>query len=159
MSGKELTLTLASAVRWHHAVTVAYTNPLGPPPLQDAEGYDVADFELTVENETPNPRARRLVFDPKRLEVPEDGSATYTVKLDRAPETGYPVHVRVAEMKTRDKDPDSVSISPSDFLLDGGNWNTGREVTVRAHRDGDGHAVEPDPKKEAGKVGQGEQHQ
>ena len=138
VSGKTVTLTLASAAGWREEVTVSYTKPASNP-LEDGSGNDVTDFEATVVNETPNPRERGLVFDPESVTVAEGGSATYTVKLDRAPEAGSPVHVRVREIKAHYRYSDKVRISPGDFLLNTTNWNTGREVRVTALRDGDGH--------------------
>ncbi len=138
VSGRTVTLTLSSAAGWREKVTVSYAKPASNP-LEDGAGNDVTDFEATVVNETPNPRERGLVFAPARVTVPEGGSATYTVTLDRAPEAGAPVYVKAKEMKASYRASDKLKISPVGFLLDTTNWNTGKEFTVSALRDGDGH--------------------
>ena len=138
VSGKTVTLTLASAAGWREKVTVSYTKPASNP-LEDGAGNDVVNFDMKVVNETPNPRERGLVFAPASVTVEEGGSATYTVKLDRAPEAGYPVYVSVREIKTHYLQSDKLRISPGGVLLNTTNWNTGEEFTVSALRDGDGH--------------------
>ena len=138
VSGRSVTLTLSSAAGYREKVTVAYAKPASNP-LEDGAGNDVVNFDVEVVNETPNPRERGLVFAPASVTVPEGGSATYTVTLDRAPEAGSPVYVRAREIKASYPASDKLKISPVGFLLDTTNWNTGKEFTVSALRDGDGH--------------------
>ena len=151
VSGRTVTLTLASAVSYREAVTVAYTKP-GSNPLEDTGGNDADNFAATtVENETPNPRARRLVFTPANLIVPEGGSATYTVTLDRKPPGDASIEnpeddpdrvdyvVFIEEVKSSYRDTNKLQLSREGFVLDVTNWDTGKEITVTALRDGDGH--------------------
>ena len=84
-------------------------------------------FYVTIEDDD----ERGLVFSRPALTVPEERSATYTVRLASQP-TG-PVTVTIV----RDGDPD-VAMTPRELTFDANNWNTARTVTVSAGDDTDG---------------------
>jgi len=77
-----------------------------------------------------------LLVSPTSITVPEEGSETFTVKLDRSP--GANVTVTVANAGGAQNDPDlqpdpqSLTFTPTDAF-----WNTGKTVTVTAADDVD----------------------
>ncbi len=97
-----------------------------------ARAYDnsglsaIAERSFTVTAAT----SPALVVTPAALSVPEGGSSTFNVKLNRAP-TG---NVTVTLARTGDTD---ITVSPTSVTLTPSNWNTGVDVTVRAAEDAD----------------------
>ena len=76
-----------------------------------------------------------IVLTPATLSVPEEGSATYTVKLGTQP--GADVTVTIAKASGGDED---LTAAPSSLTFTGGNdgnWGSAQTVTVSAADDGD----------------------
>ena len=73
-----------------------------------------------------------LVFSTTHVEVPEGGSATYTVRLSATP--GAPVAVGVAPASGADP---SITAAPATLTFYTTNWNMAQTVTVRAKEDDD----------------------
>ena len=73
-----------------------------------------------------------LVFSTTNVDVPEGGSATYTVKLSARP--GAPVAVGIAPAGGADP---SITAAPATLTFSTTNWNTAQTVTVRAAEDDD----------------------
>ena len=137
ISGTSVILTLSSPVGHGEAVIVKYAKG-STSPIQDQAGrHELIWFKKNVVNETPDPHLRTLVFDPSPLTVDEGSTATYRVKLARAPDAAHPVEVTAAEAGLTSRDTPKLVISPETFTLTTSNWSTGVEVTVRAQRDGD----------------------
>ena len=103
----------------------------------DAEGggYDDVDEDIMAteeDNDSPG-----IVLSTEDLQVPEGGSATYTVKLATEPSGS----VMVALTRSGD---DNLSASPSPLTFTTSDWNTAQTVTVSATQDvdiADGSAV------------------
>ncbi len=97
-----------------------------------ARAYDnsglsaVAERSFTVAGST----SPALVATPTALTVPEGGSSTFNLKLNRAPTSS----VAVGLARTGDAD---VTVTPTSATLTTSNWNTGVTVTVRAAEDSD----------------------
>ena len=70
-----------------------------------------------------------LTVSPRRLEVDEGDTATYTVKLDTRPSDNVMV-------QTASDDP-AVTVSPATLAFTTANWSTAQTVTVRAVPDDD----------------------
>ena len=138
ISGSTVTLTLATEAQYRKKVRVEYTKPASNP-IEDEAGNDAGNFDVKVENETPNPLGRTLVFSPDPFVVPEAGTAAYTVTLDRA--VGYynTLTVFIRELKENETERDKISIRPQRLDFNRTNWETGLKVWVSAPRDGDGH--------------------
>ena len=138
ISGSTVTLTLATEAQYRKKVRVEYTKPASNP-IEDEAGNDAGNFDVKVENETPNPLGRTLVFTPDPFVVPEAGTAAYTVTLDRA--VGYynTLTVFIRELKESETERDKISIRPQRLDFNRTNWETGLKVWVSAPRDGDGH--------------------
>ena len=137
ISGTSVILTLSSPVGHGEAVIVKYAKG-STSPIQDQAGrHELIWFKKIVVNETPDPHLRTLVFDPSPLTVDEGSTATYRVKLARAPDAAHPIEVTAAEAGLTSRDTPKLVISPETFTLTTSNWSTGVEVTVRAQRDGD----------------------
>ena len=137
ISGTSVILTLSSPVGHGEAVIVKYAKG-STSPIQDQAGrHELIWFKKNVVNETPDPHLRTLVFDPSPLTVDEGSTATYRVKLARAPDAAHPIEVTAAEAGLTSRDTPKLVISPETFTLTTSNWSTGVEVTVRAQRDGD----------------------
>ena len=79
---------------------------------------------------TDNDTASVTVATANLFNVPEDGSATYTVVLDRPPSAS--VQIRVASDDTT-----ALRVTPATLVFSRSNWNTPKQVTARGVRDPD----------------------
>ena len=133
ISGRAVTLTLASAVAPGATVTVSYAAP-GTNPIQDEVGHDAGDLsDEVVTNATPG-----VLLEVSRLVVYEGGSNVYTVALAARPSGDVTVAIT--------SDNPDVTIDDTDTDTDGvqntltfttTDWSTARTVTVRAADDAD----------------------
>ena len=89
--------------------------------------FDPESLEVTIEDDD----ERGITLSRNSLRLSEEGSATYTVRLDSAP-TGP---VTVAPEVTDNPD---VTVDPSDLTFDATDWSTAQTVTVEAGDDLDG---------------------
>ena len=106
-------------------------------------GYDAqsAGLAVTVTDLTPG-----IVLSTASLTVAEDGSASYTVRLNSQPSGTVTVTVARAPGGSEEVGFDTDGVAPGDQDLltftggDSGNWRTPQTVTVRAATDADGDA-------------------
>ena len=135
IAGSAVTLTLATAVVAGDAVTVAYTKP-DSNPIRDTAMNEAATFSAqTVTNNTPG-----ILLSVSTLTVAEGDSATYTVKLNTAPNANVTVTVARAAGGSddvtfdtndgTDGDQDTLTFTMTDYSM-------AQTVTVSAATDTD----------------------
>ncbi|MFI7080014.1 glycoside hydrolase family 48 protein [Micromonospora sp. NPDC049903] len=97
-----------------------------------ARAYDNANLSAVAERSFTVTAATgpALVATPTSVSVPEGGTSTFNLKLDRAPTS----NVAVSLARTGDSD---ISVTPSTVTLTPSNWSTGVTVTVAAAEDAD----------------------
>ena len=128
-----------TTINWNTAQTVtleaAEDNDLvdGTATIQhDAAGggYDDVDEDIMAteqDNDSPG-----IVLSTEDLQVPEGGSATYTVELSAQP--GATVTVGIAKVAAAD---DDITVTPASLTFTTINWNTAQTVTLEAAEDND----------------------
>ena len=127
VSGSAVTLTLSSAVTAGQTVTVSYTP--GASPIQDEAGNDAAALTgQAVTNATPG-----VLITPTSLDVPEGGSATYSVVLASQPSGDVTVTPSLAS----GADGDLTLASTTALTFTSGNWSVAQTVQVNAAEDAD----------------------
>ena len=139
ISGKTVTLTLASAVRRPDTVTVSYAKPGTDANnrLEDSDGREVADFDdLTVTNDT-DPGLVFLNDDDEEitsLEVYEEGVnlGLYRVRLDSEPPASVTVSVASGDTSAVTIRGDPVTLTFTTM-----NWNQGQSVLLAGAADPD----------------------
>ena len=94
-------------------------------------GFDVVATLSATEGETDS---KGLTLTPSSLDVPEAGTALYTVVLDSKPTADVAVVIAKATTGTQDNNL-SLSGSPLNFTTE--DWNTPQTVTLSATDDGD----------------------
>ena len=105
--------------RGEKTATVTFSRPAG-------WRYLSQDIDVTVtDNDTP-----ALVLAPNPLNVPEDGSATYTVKLATEPTDSVTVAIAI----TGDPGTD-LTLDETSLTFTTANWDTVQTVTVEANDD------------------------
>ena len=125
VSGKTVTLTLATAVTAGQDVTVAYTKPTSGNSLRDAFGNEVATFGAqTATNNTPG-----VVISVATLAVDEGGTGTYTVVLNTEPAGNVTVTPTSADT--------TIATVTGALTFTTTNWDTAQTVTVTGAQDTD----------------------
>ena len=125
VAGSTVTLTLATAVTAANTVTLSYTAPASNP-VQDGSGLAALSFtDKAVSVQTAN-----LVLSSSSLTVDEEGTSTFTVKLDTQPSGEVIVTV------TSD-DTGAATVFPASLTFTTTNWNTTQMVTVSGAYDSD----------------------
>ena len=125
VAGSTVTLTLATAVTAANTVTLSYTAPASNP-VQDGSGLAALSFtDKAVSVQTAN-----LVLSSSSLTVDEEGTSTFTVKLDTQPS------VEVIVTVTSD-DTGVATVFPASLTFTTTNWNTTQMVTVSGADDSD----------------------
>ena len=135
IAGNTVTLTLASAVSAGASVTLDYDAP-ATNPIEDEAGNDAANLvDQPVTIATPG-----IVLSETSLNVDEDDSGTYTVRLGTQPSADVTVTVARAGGGSEDVTFDTSMASgvQRSLTFTTTNWHVAQTVTVSAATDRDG---------------------
>ena len=94
-------------------------------PSDDSRVAGVSWARLTITDDD----TRGVTVTPATLSIPEEGNATYTVKLDSQPTAQVTVAIA--------SDNDEVTVTPDSRTFGPGNWNREQSVEVRVEEDSD----------------------
>ena len=139
-AGDTLTFTTTS---WNtpQTVTVAAAadtdNTIGTATIEHVAtgGYQNMTIADVVATEIDSDRGTVTVSE-SSLTVPEGGSATYTLELDRAPSAAVTISITAEDLALASPDRD-LTVSPNALVFTTADWGTERIVTVRAAEDND----------------------